>query len=97
MIPTQPDFYDHEVLKLRLETLIRIRWLAILGQFSAVMFVAYGLKFEFDTIYCLAVIACSILLNIFLRLRYSANFRVGENAAVSLLAFDILQLALLLR
>ncbi|MCP4073219.1 MAG: ActS/PrrB/RegB family redox-sensitive histidine kinase [Hyphomicrobiales bacterium] len=96
MIPIQPNFHHHEVLKLRLETLIRIRWLAILGQFSAVMFVAYGLQFQFNTISCLAVIACSIFLNIFLHLRYSANFRVGENAVFSLLAFDIMQLAFLL-
>jgi two-component system sensor histidine kinase RegB len=96
VIPTQPDFHDYEDLKLRLETLIRIRWLAIIGQFSAVIFVSYGLQFEFNTFLCLLVIAGSVSLNIFLHLRYSANFRVGENAAVSLLAFDILQLALLL-
>lgn len=96
MIPTQPNFHDHEDLKLRLETLIRIRWLAVIGQFSAVIFVTYILQFKFHTFLCLAVIAGSVWLNIFLRLRYSANFRVGENAAVSLLAFDILQLALLL-
>lgn len=96
MIPVDPHFRDSEVLKLRLETLIRIRWLAIIGQFSAVVFVAVVLKFEFYISLCLAVIACSAWLNVFLRLRYRANFRVSENAAVSLLAFDILQLALLL-
>jgi len=87
---------DSETLKLRLETLIRIRWLAVLGQFSAVVFVAYVLKFEFYIILCLAIIALSVWLNIFLSLRYRANFRVSEKAAVSLLAFDILQLAVLL-
>jgi len=96
VIPTQPNFHDYEDLKLRLETLIRIRWLAIIGQLSAVIFVTYVLRFQFNTFLCLAVIACSVGLNIFLRLRFSANFRVGENVAVSLLAFDILQLALLL-
>lgn len=96
MIPAESNFRQNDVLKLRLETLIRIRWLAIIGQFSAVILVAYVLKFEFYTTLCLAVIACSAWLNIFLKLRYRASFRVGENAAVSLLAFDILQLALLL-
>ncbi|MCF6320175.1 MAG: ActS/PrrB/RegB family redox-sensitive histidine kinase [Rhizobiaceae bacterium] len=87
---------DNETLKLRLETLIRIRWLAIFGQFSAVMFVAYGLKFQFYITLCLAVIALSVWLNIFLSLRYRANFRVSQIAALSLLAFDILQLTALL-
>lgn len=96
MIPVESHFNDHDALKLRLETLIRIRWLAIIGQFSAVIFIAYGMQFEFYISLCLAVIACSAWLNIFLRLRYRANFRVSENAAASLLAFDIFQLALLL-
>ena len=96
MIPVEPYFRDYEVLKLRLETLIRIRWLAIIGQFSAVIFIAYVMRFEFSIFFCMAVIACSASLNIFLQLRYKSNFRVSENAAVSLLAFDILQLALLL-
>jgi len=96
MIPLESHYRDNEVLKLRLQTLIRIRWLAIIGQLSAVIFVAYFMRFEFYILLCLAVIACSIWLNIFLSLRYRVNFRVDENAAVSLLAFDILQLAVLL-
>ena len=96
MIPVEPYLRDNDVLKFRLETLTRIRWLAIIGQFSAVIFVAYVLQFQFYISLCLALIVCSAWLNIFLRMRYSANFRVSENAAVSLLAFDILQLALLL-
>ncbi len=96
MIPVEPYLREHEVLQLRLETLTRIRWLAIIGQFSAVIFIAYVMQFQFQIWWCLLVIACSVLLNIFLGLRYTANFRVGENAAVSLLAFDIVQLALLL-
>jgi two-component system sensor histidine kinase RegB len=96
VIPAEPYFRDHANRKLRLETLIRIRWLAIAGQFSTVMFTAFGMRFQFDLFLCLAVIACSAALNIYLHLRYTSNFRVSENAAVSLLAFDILQLALLL-
>ncbi len=96
MHSTESFSKNHEVLKLRLETLIRIRWLAIIGQFLAVVIVAFGLGFQFYISLCLAVIACSAWLNIFLGLRYRADFRVSENAVVSLLAFDILQLGLLL-
>ena len=96
MISFQSHPRDHEVLKLRLETLTRIRWLAIFGQFAAVMIVAFVLRFEFYISLCFAVIAGSAWLNIFLQMRYRSNFRVSENAVASLLAFDILQLSLLL-
>lgn len=82
--------------RLRLETLIRVRWLAIAGQTIAVLFVALVLGYEFYLSLCLALIAASAWLNVFLRLRYRASFRLTENAAMALLAYDILQLSLLL-
>lgn len=81
---------------LRLETLIRIRWLAVIGQTAAVFIVAYLLAFDFYLSLCLALIAASAWLNVFLRLRYRASFRLTETAAVALLGYDILQLAMLL-
>jgi two-component system sensor histidine kinase RegB len=81
---------------LRLETLIRIRWLAVAGQTLAVGTVAYILGFEFELALCLALIATSAWLNLFLRFRYRASFRLAPIAAAGLLGFDLLQLALLL-
>lgn len=81
---------------LRLDTIIRIRWLAIIGQVAAVLVVGFVLNYEFYLSLCLALIAASAWLNVFLRLRYRASFRLPENAAVALLGFDILQLAFLL-
>ena len=81
---------------LRLETLIRIRWLAVVGQTVSVLFVAFYLKYDFYLSLCLALIAASAWLNVFLRLRYRASFRLTESAAVALLGYDILQLAMLL-
>lgn len=81
---------------LRLETLIRIRWLAIAGQVAAVFFVAFVLDYDFYLSLCLALIAASAWLNVFLRMRYRASFRLSEYATVILLAYDILQLAALL-
>ena len=81
---------------LRLETLIRIRWLAVFGQTVAVFFVAFVLKYEFYLSLCLALIALSAWLNVFLRLRYRATFRLTNWAAMALLSYDILQLAMLL-
>jgi two-component system sensor histidine kinase RegB len=81
---------------IRLETMIRIRWIAVAGQTAALLFVAYGLGYAFRLSLCLALVAASAWLNVFLRLRYRASFRLSENATVALLAYDILQLAALL-
>lgn len=81
---------------LRLDTLIRIRWLAIFGQTAAVLLVWFALGFAFYLELCLALIAASAWLNLFLRLRYRASFRLTGRAAMALLSYDILQLSLLL-
>lgn len=81
---------------LRLETLIRIRWLAILGQIIAVLFVHYALGFDLLVMPCLAFIALSAWLNIFLRVRYPGNLRWQGMEVLGLLSYDIIQLASLL-
>ena len=82
--------------RLRLDTLVRLRWLAVIGQASAVAGVHFGLRFPLPFAWCFLVIAASAWLNVALRIRYPASFRLNENAATLLFAFDILQLAILL-
>ncbi len=82
--------------RLRLETMVTIRWLAILGQTVAVCAVAFVLDYALPLSACLALIAISAWLNVFLRLRYRASYRLPDLAALALLAYDILQLSLLL-
>lgn len=81
---------------LRLNTLIRLRWLAVVGQSAAVVFVAYWLGFPLPISFCFALIACSAWLNLFLAFRFPAAHRLGPLAALSILTFDALQLAGLL-
>lgn len=81
---------------LRLETLVTIRWLAVLGQTVALGVVALVLRYDFSLSWCLALVAMSAWLNVFLRLRYTASFRLPDYAALALLGYDILQLSLLL-
>jgi two-component system, sensor histidine kinase RegB len=87
---------DFATRSLRLETLVRLRWLAIAGQAVAVLFVRNGLGFPLPIVECVALIAISALLNIVLRFRFSASRRFGTWPAFSLLAYDALQLAGLL-
>jgi len=81
---------------LRLDTLVRLRWLAISGQSLAVAGVHFGLGFTLPFGWCFAVIAVSAWLNIALRIRFPLSHRLREGAATALLAFDIVQLAALL-
>jgi two-component system sensor histidine kinase RegB len=81
---------------LRLQTMIRLRWLAVLGQTLAVVVVGVILRFPLPLGWCLAVIALSAWLNILLSLRWRSGVRLPERHATLLLAYDILQLSALL-
>ena len=82
--------------RLRLQTLVRLRWLAVAGQTAAVLGVYIGLGFPLPLGPCLALIALSAWLNIFLAIRYRANLRLRNRYAALLLAYDVLQLTVLL-
>ena len=88
--------FTHSKENVRLETLVKVRWLAIAGQLAAVFTVWLYLGYEFAPIACLVLIGASAFLNIYLRLRHPANVRLSALASTSLLAYDIIQLAALL-
>jgi two-component system sensor histidine kinase RegB len=82
--------------RLRLNTLIRLRWLAIIGQGAAVLIVAYGLDFPLSVSLCFLLIAAAAWLNVVLALRFPAAHRLKPFAALGILMFDAAQLAGLL-
>jgi len=82
--------------RLRLQTIIRLRWIAVLGQFAAISFVSFGLGFYVPIGACLTVIALSAWLNVFLAVWYPSRHRLSVSYATALLIYDILQLATLL-
>ena len=90
----RPD--PRQIHHLRLNTLIRLRWLAIVGQSAAVLIVAYWLEFPLPVSLCFALIALSAWLNLFLAFRYPATHRLPPPFALGILLFDALQLAGLL-
>jgi two-component system sensor histidine kinase RegB len=77
----------------RLDTLIRLRWLSVIGQTAAVLTVHFGYEFQLPVIACLAVIACAFILNLALSLEFKQAQRLEPDRAAWLLAFDIVQLA----
>src|SRR5499425_2863769 len=80
----------------RLDTLVRLRWVAVLGQTTAVLVVYFGLDFELPIWACLAVITLAAWLNVALRFRFRVTQRVEPDRAAWLLAFDIAEIAILL-
>jgi two-component system sensor histidine kinase RegB len=80
----------------RLDTLVRLRWLAVVGQTTAVVIVYWILEFELPVWACLSVIALAAWLNIVLRIRFPLMQRLDPHRAAWLLAFDIAELAVLL-
>lgn len=89
-----PDF--QQTNRLRLNTLIRLRWLAIIGQSITVIVIAYWFMFPLPVSLCFALIACSAWLNLLLTFRFPAAHRLKPLAALGILTFDALQLAGLL-
>src|SRR6266566_6395660 len=86
----------HPRRNVRLDTLVRLRWLAVGGQTAAVLVVHYVFDFQLPLTACLLVIGSSAALNLALRLRFRPVERLDPDRVAWLLAFDIVQLALLL-
>lgn len=95
-IPPHLAAGDVEIGMLRLRTLVRLRWLAIVGQTGAVLFVEFFLGYPLPLGLCLAAIALSAWLNIFLTIRWRKSVRLQETHAGLLLVYDVLQLGVLL-
>ncbi len=96
MIETAEIEFGSRARRLRVDTLVRLRWLAVIGQSFAVLVTHYGLNFELQLGLCFVAVALSAWLNLALRLRFTRNHRLDEGPASILLAYDVLQLSALL-
>ena len=86
----------HRPRNVRLDTLVRLRWLAVFGQLAAVLVVHFGLEFELPLWRCIAVIAFSAALNVALRVALPRTQWLEPDRAAWLLGFDIAVLGALL-
>lgn len=91
-----PVLFAQNARRLRIDTLSRLRWLALFGQLLTVLATELVLKFSLPLASCLLVIGISALLNLSIRLGAPKSLRLGDRQATALLTFDVLQLALLL-
>lgn len=91
-----PEWLRAGESRLRLQTIVRLRWLAVLGQTITVIGAYWVLSIELPIGACLAVIALSAWINVALRIRFPASHRLKSHYAFLMLGYDILQLAVML-
>ncbi|WOH81594.1 ActS/PrrB/RegB family redox-sensitive histidine kinase [Bradyrhizobium sp. BEA-2-5] len=80
----------------RLDTILRLRWLAVLGQLAAIFIVAQGLEFDVPIVPCVTIVTFSALLNLALQTAANPMQRLEPMQAAGLLALNIVELAGLL-
>jgi len=81
---------------LSLNALINLRWLAVAGQTIALAIVEWGLDFSLPAFPAFVVVGITAAVNIALRIVYGSTYRLSDKEAGALLAFDIVQLTMLL-
>lgn len=86
----------HPHRRVRLDTILRLRWLAALGQLAAIFVVVQGLEFDLPVVPCLAVVSISALLNLSLQIAFNPMQLLEPRHAGGLLALNIVELAVLL-
>src|SRR5579859_1058069 len=79
-----------------LRLLVAIRWVAVIGQAFSLVIVRYAMGFRLPIAAAAAAVAASALLNLAASLPRHVTRRLAEREAALYLAYDILQLGLLL-
>jgi len=88
--------FRHPRRYVRLDTILRLRWLAVLGQLVAIFIVVQGLEFDVEVGPCVAIVGFSALLNLVLQTSFNPMQRLEPAYAAALLALNIVELAGLL-
>jgi two-component system sensor histidine kinase RegB len=82
--------------RVRLRTSVLTRWIAVFGQTVTILFVYFVLGYDLPIVLALAAVGASAVLNIVVTVRYPSSKRLSDSEAVLYLAYDTLQLAVLL-
>src|SRR5450432_1039443 len=96
MIEIAGSDFRHPRRYVRLDTILRLRWLAVLGQLAAIFIVVQGLEFDVEVLPCVVIVALSALLNLALQMAFNPMQRLEPVYAAALLALNIVELAGLL-
>src|SRR6201991_2413557 len=88
--------FRHPRRYVRLDTILRLRWLAALGQLAAIFVVVQGLEFDLPIVPCLVIVSLSATVNLALQIAFNPMERMEPVYAAALLALNIVELAALL-
>jgi len=88
--------FRHPQRYVRLDTILRLRWLAALGQLAAIFVVVQGLEFDLPIVPCLLIVGLSAAVNLGLQMTFNPMQRMEPVYAAALLALNIVELAGLL-
>jgi two-component system sensor histidine kinase RegB len=91
-LPTLPGVSPRRE-RLRLRTLLLLRWMSIGGQLTALFAVSYGLGFQVHLLPCLVLIAASAAMNAWMTATNPPQRMAHRPEAAAQIGFDILQLA----
>ena len=88
-------FFETSTLySLNKSTYTNLRWIAYIGQLSAILIVQFFFQFKFNYLLCISIICLSILTNIYLQFKVKESQLDNFNSTLYLL-YDILQLGFL--
>ena len=62
-------FQTSSLYSLNKSTYVNLRWIAYIGQLSAILIVEFFLKFKFNYFTCISIIFFSVLTNLYLQFK----------------------------
>src|SRR5260221_1538032 len=80
--------FRHPRRYVRLDTILRLRCLAVLGQLAAIFIVVQGLEFDVPVIPCVTIVGLSALLNLALQTAFNPMQRLEPAIGPALPAFE---------
>lgn len=87
-------FEASNLYSLNKSTYINLRWIAYIGQLSAILIVQFILNFKFHYFTCISIILFSVFTNLYLQFKIKEN-QLNKFISTIYLSYDILQLGLL--
>ena len=76
-------------------TYVNLRWIAYIGQISAILIVQFLFEYKFNYFICISIIFFSVLTNLYLQFKIKDN-QLNNSTSTMYLSYDIFQLGILL-
>ncbi len=88
-------FKSSKDFQLNKDTFVKLRWVALLGQFAALNVAKLIFEFDFYFLACSFIVGTGVLTNLFLQFKIKQN-QLNNNLSTIYLGYDIIQLGILI-